>query len=175
MLEKDAAEHAEKRRETEPVFIAKLKAGACFGEMALQHDSALRNASVMTISFCDLYFLEATAYHAIVNTDSGAVFKGVMEKLAEKRLSATKAKTRDAQAGNHEPPPEHMHLLQTRSESSHRLRENLFDRMETNRKSRRSGSQEVKRRASNSGISPDGQPRRTLTPVQSKRAILKPL
>ena len=99
-----------------------------------------------------------------------------LEKLAAKRLSATKAKTRDAQAGNHEPPPEHMHLLQTRSESSHRLREELFDRMETNRKSRRSGTQEVKRRASNSGISPDG-PRRTLTPrgVQSKRTLLKPL
>ena len=54
--------------------------------------------------------------------------------------------------------------------------EDLFDRMETNRKSRRSGTQEVKRRASNSGISPDG-PRRTLTPrgVQSKRTLLKPL
>ena len=157
VLRDRAAKHEAAPRETEPVFIAKLKAGACFGEMALQQQNALRNASVMTISFCDLYYLEASAYHAIVETDSGAVFKSVMEKLAAKRLEGKQEKTKKALLGGS--PKEHIHLLQTRSQSSHRLREDLVDRMESNRKVRRSGTAlEVKRRASNSGLTPTSSP-----------------
>ena len=121
----------------------------------------------MTISFCDLYYLEASAYHAIVETDSGAVFKSVMEKLAAKRLEGKQEKTKKALLGGS--PKEHIHLLQTRSQSSHRLREDLVDRMESNRKGRRSGTAlEVKRRASNSGLTPTSSP---TTPTRNPRPV----
>lgn len=153
------------RKAMEPVFICKLKAGACFGEMALQQANPVRNASVMTISFCDLYYLEAAEYHSIIETDHGSVFKSIMEKLAKKRLEAKREKTIQAQSGD-SGPKEHLHLLKNRTESSQRLRDDLVDRMgANNRKTRRSGTAlEVKRRASNSGlpgVSPQAPPRPT--------------
>ena len=151
------AEAAARRRTSsagitnEPLFICKLKQGACFGEMALQSGGA-RTASVMTIGFCDLYYLEAEAYHAIIDTDSGTVLRTVMERLAEKRRAGKLDVTDAARAGAAAATPsEHRELLSQKTSSSHRLREDVIER---NTKHQRRGdtARAAKRRLSGTGL-----------------------
>ena len=79
-----------------------------------------------------------------------------MEKLAAKREDNKREKTTAARGSGHAVPKEHVHLLQNRTASSLRLRDELVNRVGgSDRKSRRSGTAlEIKRKASVTGLGP---------------------